>query len=346
MKSSICFTASLLLFLMRGGNCVGDGVLVSAINELYGKDDSGVLIRTVEVEWNWPWLNCEDHSDPACVVPKHAMSFSVLNRNAWDSVREELSLWTTDTSFGYIAIDNVTHHHLQCVFFADGDTMFRGATGCGPSKWGHGGWCDPVPTDPIHAWIGDRDQVTRFHEAVWDGCSMRGSDLTDMLHIFKAIKDATSVCCGMSSGAHIDTHSSYNEVIVDGEVWNQNLAGFLWAFVLPEACGQNPTCRGNFRKQYKQFEAAYGPKPILGFNPANRDFPFYSISEGPRPSPSPLPTSSPTSLPTSFAIGQCCYAGCGVSCQSGWCGQSRHNCEGDCKGQWCHSQADIVDMVI
>merc|ERR1711920_1062535 len=103
--------------------------------------------------------------------------------------------------------------------------------------------------------------------------------------------DATSVCCDLN-GAHGDTHTSYNEVIVDGEVWNQNLVGFLWTFVLPDACGQNPTCRDHFRKQYKQFEAAYGPKPILGFNPANRDFPFYSIGDGPRPSLSPQPTTS------------------------------------------------------
>lgn len=32
---------------------------------------------------------------------------------------------------------------------------------------------------------------------------------------------------------------------------------------------------------------------------------------------------------------QCCFGGCGQSCQGGWCGESEAHCTGNCKGTWC-----------
>lgn len=54
-------------------------------------------------------------------------------------------------------------------------------------------------------------------------------------------------------------------------------------------------------------------------------------------SPTPAPTSPGPSPPSPSGAGQCCYGGCGQSCQGGWCGQSEEHCTGNCNGQWCPS---------
>jgi len=59
----------------------------------------------------------------------------------------------------------------------------------------------------------------------------------------------------------------------------------------------------------------------------------------PTPAPPALPTPPPTPSPPPPSSGQCCYDGCpGSSCQGGWCGESKGNCEGSCNGQWCPGQ--------
>jgi len=50
------------------------------------------------------------------------------------------------------------------------------------------------------------------------------------------------------------------------------------------------------------------------------------------PDAPPSPTPSPPTPPPK--TGQCCYNGCS-SCQGGWCGQSKQNCENNCNGKWC-----------
>jgi len=62
---------------------------------------------------------------------------------------------------------------------------------------------------------------------------------------------------------------------------------------------------------------------------------------GPHPSPSPGPSPTP---PSPSGAGQCCFGGCGQSCQGGWCGQSESHCTGNCKGTWCPtaSESDVV----
>merc|ERR1719210_1317837 len=54
----------------------------------------------------------------------------------------------------------------------------------------------------------------------------------------------------------------------------------------------------------------------------------------PQPPSTPAPTPAPTPTPPAGS-GQCCYGGCGQSCQGGWCGLSQGNCEGNCGGEWC-----------
>lgn len=67
----------------------------------------------------------------------------------------------------------------------------------------------------------------------------------------------------------------------------------------------------------------------------------WATANAPSPTPSPSPpspsTPSPTPEPPS-AEGQCCFGGCGISCQGGWCGQSQDHCTGNCKGLWCPSR--------
>lgn len=62
----------------------------------------------------------------------------------------------------------------------------------------------------------------------------------------------------------------------------------------------------------------------------------------PPPAPVPVPPAPvppPAPAPTPSGSGQCCYGGCGVSCNAGWCGESKSNCENNCSGQWCEAPA-------
>jgi len=59
-----------------------------------------------------------------------------------------------------------------------------------------------------------------------------------------------------------------------------------------------------------------------------------TTTPSPQPPSTPAPTPAPTPTPPAGS-GQCCYGGCGQSCQGGWCGLSQGNCEGNCGGQWC-----------
>jgi len=72
--------------------------------------------------------------------------------------------------------------------------------------------------------------------------------------------------------------------------------------------------------------------------------PTHPSTPSPTPTPPPMPTPSPSQGPAT--AGQCCFGGCGTSCQDGWCGSSQTNCEGNCKGMWCPGQAGTIDVVV
>lgn len=67
------------------------------------------------------------------------------------------------------------------------------------------------------------------------------------------------------------------------------------------------------------------------------------------PGPAPLP---PSPTPTPSASGKCCYVPEGgacvsaYSCQGGWCGESRQNCEGNCSGRWCPTSVVASEVFV
>eukprot|EP00929_Paragymnodinium_shiwhaense_P062153 TRINITY_DN31027_c0_g1_i2.p1 TRINITY_DN31027_c0_g1~~TRINITY_DN31027_c0_g1_i2.p1 ORF type:complete len:105 (-),score=18.78 TRINITY_DN31027_c0_g1_i2:303-617(-) len=77
----------------------------------------------------------------------------------------------------------------------------------------------------------------------------------------------------------------YNEVVVDGGKWNGDVSNNLWAFIVPTGakgeCASSDPCYTSFVTWYKDFQAKYGRKTILGLDVTNKDAPF---------SPFPQPT--------------------------------------------------------
>merc|ERR1712039_353456 len=96
--------------------------------------------------------------------------------------------------------------------------------------------------------------------------------------------------------------------------------------------------------------AARGPCPVTGGDVrqqhADAWVEYFNVKYGeldstvnPTTAPTP-PAPTPPAPPTPAQPATCCWGGCGANACScaeagSWCVESRDNCEGGCRGQWC-----------
>merc|ERR1719384_1130770 len=104
-------------------------------------------------------------------------------------------------------------------------------------------WCDTVPNDFVHKaqwqapWCG------------WEGCATR---LDYFPQMEKAFRDSKTADGGKFH------YCGHTEVVFDGAAWNENVDEYLWAFVVPDACLQDSTCRQSFLTYHSEYTQQYG----------------------------------------------------------------------------------------
>jgi len=230
---------------------LSDQNVADAANALYRQSNTGVNMHMIDntEDPSSPWLACMTASASCSWQPLGRLSAVVLNHLSWNEAKQQITTFGTMNAVGWIGTDNVTKELTNCIFPGDGGTMRRSHTGCGcisthPEACKEDGmdWC-PEDSTP------------------WDGvCAMHPEMVPEMLAQFK------------------QRGFPYNEAVVDGKKWNDDVSNNIHAFVVPTgsmgACGTSTKCYTDFKVWYKSYKAQHGSKTILGFDVTDKTSPF------------------------------------------------------------------------
>jgi len=235
-----------------------DQAVADAANVLYRQNITGVNMHMIDntEDPDSPWLACITNSTRCNWQPLGRLSFLLLNYLSWNEAKQQITTFGNGkmNAVGWIGAENVIKEQTNCIFPGDGGTMRRSHAGCGcisthPEACKEDGfdWC-PEDSTP------------------WDGvCAMHPDMLAEMLKQFK------------------QRGFPYNEAVVDGKKWNDDVSNNLRAFVVPTgsmgACGTDTKCYTDFAVWYKSYKAQHGSKTILGFDVTNKTCPFAPLPQ-------------------------------------------------------------------
>eukprot|EP00927_Polykrikos_kofoidii_P047102 TRINITY_DN4118_c0_g2_i1.p1 TRINITY_DN4118_c0_g2~~TRINITY_DN4118_c0_g2_i1.p1 ORF type:complete len:398 (+),score=59.63 TRINITY_DN4118_c0_g2_i1:98-1291(+) len=268
---------------------------VSEMNRRFNLDDTGVLIRGFSVTIPTPFFNyrCKALNDPSTCWEHPLMSFSLMNKFAWDAERGRHSLYPKPA--GLIALPTTP---MRCLFPSDAGTDARQFKGCGvwqsPKYYDSNSsdYCEHFPEDFLDKWHGyllkdimPSMDTTLMNPVEWTGCALRGDKQAEMLKLFNLTKAAKHVKQGPfhkspfgHDGETIPTSGTWNEALADGVYWNRIAGTNLEAFFIMDDCHADAVCKAQVLQAVSSYEKMFDRSPpLVGLNLLQKENPFYVL---------------------------------------------------------------------
>jgi len=162
---------------------------------------------------------------------------------------------------GVIASDSVLSGDMtMCLYPRDGDTKARMLDGCGCHSWRM-----PSPAEG-HAWCSG----SGGNDCPSDNCAYHPTSLVQMLQDYRD---------GQWAKDHVPPAgwNTYNEAVVDGGKWNENLKTSVLAFWLPISCKPGSRCSRDFSRYVGLWNKQYGDIPVVGLDTSKAVDPFFVL---------------------------------------------------------------------
>mmetsp|Transcript_25067 Transcript_25067/g.49055 ORF Transcript_25067/g.49055 Transcript_25067/m.49055 type:complete len:408 (-) Transcript_25067:118-1341(-) len=236
-----------------------DAEVVQQVNEKYNNGaDSGLFVH------------CTDF-DSGVESTNTMISFSLVNKVSWMIPNGPINIYAGGTS-GVTVIGTPNVKDLAvCYYPCDGASDKRARRGCGvPGP-------DTCSNNPNQsAWCSFDDNELEFYGS-GRPCAFQPSRAQHAMELFKKHKTGEPWKLrdsGCKSQYVPPPKASINEVVLDGEKWNNGIKDYIWAYVITDMCNDYQSCKSTAMKQYNEFTQKYGKRPLLYMDRCNAESPF------------------------------------------------------------------------